>query len=300
MRFSLRIAFVCLLLFALDARCGTVALVLSDNSRPYGEFQAALSEQLADSNWRITTYAADAVAGQALAADIVVTAGSEALRRMLARGVSQPVVATLLPRHGYEKLLAEAPTPPRKISAIYLDQPPGRQAAFVRHLLPDAKRVGLLASGETRPGLGRLRQLLGNRGLSLEAEEIDSDATLLPALNTLLPRIDLLLASPDTTVYRRGNVKAILITTFRHQKPLVGYSEAFTQAGALASLFSTPAQIARQTAGLLQAAPAGWPAAAAPNLFTLSINYSVAQSLGLRIPEEATIRQALLAEGEAR
>lgn len=295
-----RIAFACLLLFAFNARCGTVALVLSDNSRPYSEFQAALGDVLGEGNWRITSYAAEAINGQAIAADLVVTAGSEALRRMLARGVSQPLVATLLPRHGYEKILAESSTPPRKITAIYLDQPPARQAAFIRHLLPEARRIGMLAGSETRPGLGRFRQALVNRGLTLEAEDSDSEATLLPALNTLLPRIDLLLASPDTTIYRRGNVKAILITAFRHQKPLVGYSEAFTQAGALASLYSTPAQIARQTAGLLLAAPANWPAASAPTLFTLSINYSVAQSLGLKIPEEATIRHTLLGEGEAR
>lgn len=300
MRLIVRIVFAGLLLFAFNARCGTVALVLSDNSRPYGEFQATLNDLLADSSWRITAYAAESIAGQAIAADIVVTAGSDALRKMLARGVSQPLVATLLPRQGYEKILAESPTPPRKITAIHLDQPPGRQAAFIRHLLPDARRIGMLAGGETRPGLARFRQALGNRGLTLEAEDADSDATLLPALNTLLPRIDLLLASPDAAIYRRGNVKAILITTFRHQKPLVGYSEAFTQAGALASLYSTPAQIARQTAGLLLAAPGSWPAAAAPTLFTLSINYNVAQSLGLKIPEEAAIRQALLAEGEAR
>lgn len=300
MRPIVRIAFACLLLFAFNAWCGTIALVLSDNSRPYSEFQAALSEQLGDGNWRIAAYAAESINGQPIVADIVVTAGSEALRKMLARGVSQPLVATLLPRQGYEKILAESSPPTRKITAIHLDQPPARQAAFIRHLLPEVRRIGMLAGGETRPGLARFRQALVNRGLTLETEDSDSEATLLPALNTLLPRIDLLLASPDTTIYRRGNVKAILITAFRHQKPLVGYSEAFTQAGALASLYSTPAQIARQTAALLLAAPASWPSAAAPTLFTLSINYSVAQSLGLKIPEEATIRQALIAEGEAR
>lgn len=300
MRFIVRIAFACLFLFALNARCGTVALVLSDNSRPYGEFVAALSEALGDGSWRVTSYAAESINGQALAADIVVTAGSEALRRMLARGIAQPLIATLLPRQGYEKILAESPSLPRKITAIHLDQPPGRQAAFIRHLLPDARRVGMLGGGDQRPGLARFRQALVNRGLALETEDADSETALLPALNALLARVDLLLASPDAAIYRRGNVKAILITAFRHQKPLVGYSEAFTQAGALASLYSTPAQIARQTAGLIQAAPAGWPAAAAPALFTLSINHTVAQSLGLKVPEEAAIRHALLAEGEAR
>ena len=61
-----------------------------------------------------------------------------------------------------------------------------------------------------------------------------------------------------------------------------------------------PAQIGRQAAASILAAPNALPQAASPQQFTLSINYNVAQSLGIRIGEEAGIRQQLLGDGEGK
>lgn len=301
MRRIFRVLLAGLLLLASTAWGSTVALVLSDDSRPYTEFSTTLGESLADSSWRIARYPAESIASQTLNGDIIVTAGSDALRKLLARGASQPVIATLLTKQGFDRIISEFTALPRRITVIHLDQPHARQIAFVKALLPDARRIGMLISSETRSQLPRFKQLLSARGMSLESEESDGEANLLPALNGLLPRVDALLASPDSQIFRRGNVKPILITAFRNQKPLIGYSDALTQAGALASLYSTPAQIARQTATLLISGnPATWPSSLVPAQFTLSVNYNVAQSLGLKVPEESALRQALLTEGESR
>lgn len=293
--------FIALLVLASPARAGSVLLALSENSAPYNEFSSTLEQALSGSNWKIlATVTVNTLPSGNPASDIIVTAGASALRQVLARGGQTPVIATLLPRQSYEKIMADAGKSRQRITAIWLDQPPPRQAAFLRHLLPNQKRVGLLLSPETRDQAGAYRQSLGKIGLTLDSEDSDTEEALLPALNALLPRVGMLLAIPDNSIYRRENIKAILVTAYRHQRPLVAFSPAFVNAGALAALYSTPAQIARQTAELIAASGINLPPAGPPSQFAIAINSSVAQALGLDVPDETGIRRAMLAEREGK
>lgn len=300
LRFALR-AFVVLSAMVSIACAGNITLALSDNGGPYAEFAAALSDALQGSNWKVTTSGKSAATNPPPgASDLIITAGGEALRQTLARPPTAPIIATLLPKQNYEKILAESGRARSRITAIYLDQPPARQAAFLRQLLPGQKRIGMLVSNETRGTTGPFRQAFGHAGLTLEVEESDTDNTLLPALNALLPRVNALLAMPDSTIYKRDNIKAILITSYRHQRPVVAFSAAFVNAGALAALYSTPTQIARQTADMVVGLGPTLPPPAAPTLFAVAINQNVALALGLSVPDEAIIRRAMLADRESR
>jgi ABC-type uncharacterized transport system substrate-binding protein len=266
----------------------------------YGDFSNALEEALAGTNWSISAkFQADTLPPVSGQAELVVTIGSEALRKTLSRGDGSPIIATMLPRQSYEKILSENRRSGR-ITAIYLDQPAARQAAFINHLLPGQKKVGMLVSTETRNTVSQYRQAFVSAGLTLDSEDADTENVLLPALNTLLARINILIAVPDSTIYQRNNIKPILITAFRYQRPVIGYSAAFVNAGALAALHSTPSQIARQTADMIVAHGTNLPAPSGPSQFAIAINSNVAQSLGLAIPDEAAIRRAMNAEKEVR
>lgn len=297
----LRFLLLLVVVLALPARAGTVMLVLSDTSKPYGEFSATLAEALSESPWRLTTtHATDPPAASEPAPDLIVAVGAEALRQTLKRQTGVPVIATLLPRAAYEKAVAELRPPPGRLTVIWLDQPPPRQASFLRHLLPGQKRLAMLFSNDTRHTLPQFRRAFADAGMTLDSEDSDGESNLLPALNTLLSKAGVLLAHPDGTIYRRENIKPILVTAFRYQRPVVGYSAAFASAGGLAALYSTPAQIARQTAGAIIANGTTLPPPAGPALFAVSINHSVAQSLGLNVPDETAIRQAMLGDRESR
>ncbi|MBS1142677.1 MAG: hypothetical protein H6R14_83 [Proteobacteria bacterium] len=284
----------------LPAWGGSIALVLSERGGTYADFSGTLEEALVGSNWSVSTrLLADTLPPLAGQADVVVTVGGEALRKALSRGDSPPIIATLLPRQSYEKILSEFRKPGR-ITAIYLDQPAARQAAFLSHLLPGAKKMGMLFSVETRNVVGQYRLAFANAGLSLDSEDADTEGALLPALNGILGRTNVLVAIPDSTIYKRNNIKAILITAFRYQRPVIGYSPAFVNAGALAALHSTPAQIARQTADMIIAHGTSLPAPSGPTQFAIAINTNVAQSLGLNVPDEAALRRAMAGEREAK
>lgn len=296
-----RFALAFLLFLAPPAWGGSIAVVLSERGGMYAEFAGTLEEALADTSWRIAaTLQPETLSQLAGPPELIVTVGSEALRKTLSRGDHTPIVATLLPRQNYEKILAESRRHPGRITAIYLDQPPARQASFLSHLLPGQKRAGMLLSSETRNSASQFRQAFASAGLALDSEDADTDRTLLPALNSLLGRVDVLIAVPDSTIYRRNNIRAILITAFRYQRPLIGYSPAFVNAGALAALHTTPAQIARQTADMIISHGTNLPPPTGPSQFAIAINSNVAQAFGLNIPDEATIRRAMRADRETR
>ncbi len=302
LRYFCRIFALLITLAPLGARADSIALILSDNGGPYGEFSAALSNGLSGSAWQINvTLLADKIVPPIPKADLVVTAGVTALRKAIQTYPGTPILATLIPRQSYEKILAETSTKPQgRISAIWLDQPAPRQALFLRHLLPTQKRIGILVSNETTHLLGAYRQTFSNLGLNLEIEESDTEQSLLPALNSLLQRSNVLLALPDSQIYRRDNIKPILVTSYRIQKPVIAFSQAFVNAGALAALYTTPAQIARQAVEAILANGGNLAALTYPNQFAIAINYNVAQALGLNVPDEATVRQAMLATREFR
>ena len=293
---SARLLLCLTLLLAPAAWAGNVTLLLSDSTGPYAEFSSTFSEALNSRRWSIHLIPkADAYTPGTPAADLIVTAGSEALRQALQRAPpGTPILATLLPRQTFERLLNEAPRAKRQLTVLVLDQPPARLSAFIRHLLPGQNRIGVLSSPETRSLLPALRQ--SSAGLQFDSEDVDSDGALLTALNNLLPRVGALLALPDAGIYRRDNIKSILITTYRQQRPVIAYSSAFVTAGALAALYSTPAQIARQAAELIEQ-PGTLPVIVYPSQFAIAINANVAQALGLNVADEASLRQRLLGEG---
>jgi putative ABC transport system substrate-binding protein len=287
------------------AQGADVAVVLSDTSGAYSEFSTTFQQFSEGSNWRVRWTGRVENLEAAPRTDLIVTVGSEATRAVLQRGGNTPVVATLLPRPAYERAVADAGTnrPKGGSTAIFLDQPVSRLLSFTRYLLPDRHRIGILAGSETRAALPQIRQAANAAGLGLEVEEMDNNANPVPAANHLLPRSDVLLALPDSGVYRRDNIRAILLTSYRFQRPVIGFSQSLVTSGALAAIFSTPTQIARQTMDLvksLRPEAITLPAPQPPTLFAIAINQNVAQALGLALPDEPAIRRALAADKDAR
>lgn len=273
-----------------------IALILGDDSPPYQEFASSLQRSLHGSKWRIryTDKALRPIERNPV--DLIVTAGSEALRQTLENPGRTPVLATLLPANTYHTLL-QASTRPPPISAIYLDQPALRQARLLRLLFPDSQRVGILVSDQSASQANAFRPIFASQRLQIVTEHANNDQQLVPALESLLPRTDLLLALPDPLLYSRNSVKPLLITAYRFKRPVIAFSAALTKAGALAALYSTPAQIGRQAGEAIAARGSRLPPPSGPYEFSLSINKSVADTFGLNLPDEAELFQKLLSSG---
>jgi ABC-type uncharacterized transport system substrate-binding protein len=291
----LALIFVALCLLALKSWAGEIALILADDSPPYREFASSLQKNL-KAGWRINYTDNDLRPLDRFPVDLVITAGTEALRKTLGKAQKTPVLATLLPENAYQGIILDARSPP-PVSAIYLDQPARRQARLLRLLFPDSQRIGMLVSEQSRAQANAFRQPLTSQRLQLITEAVNDEAHILPALETLLPRTDALLALPDPLIYSRNTIKPLLITAYRFRRPVVAFSAALVKAGALAGLYSTPAQIGRQAGEQVSTHGNRLPPPGGPVEFSLSINQSVADAFGLRLPEEADLFQKLLSGG---
>jgi len=294
LRLLLTFALFCLLVQ--KAWAGQIALILTDDSTPYREFTTSLQKNL-QAGWRLAYTDNNLRPADRHPVDLIVTVGSGALRRTLAAGPSTPILATLLPEYSYLAILREARSPQPTVSAIYLDQPAIRQARLLRLLFPELRRVGLLVSEQSQQQVLPFRSALTLQRMQLLTEHVADDAQMLPVLENLLARSEVLLALPDTVIYSRNSIRPILITAYRFQRPVIGFSAALAKAGALAALYSTPTQIGRQTGALISAHGNRLPPPRGPSEYSLTINQSVADAFGLRLPEETDLFQKLLTSG---
>lgn len=233
---------------------------------------------------------------QAHHARIYVALGSQAAEALATSQTTVPVLAALIPRRSFERVLRNSA---RKASAdftaIYLDQPLPRQLATLRLALPQAKRVGVLWGPDSWPDAPALRSLAAANGLVLSEAGRAGSFDVFPELPQLLGNSDVLLALADPLVFNSSSIQNILLSTFRVQVPVVAFSPAYVRAGALLALHATPEQVGRQVAVLVQATLRGQALPGQPvesNDFEVSVNAHVARSLNLSLDGRA-LRLAL-------
>ena len=230
---------------------------------------------------------------------VIVTVGTAATQRWAGSDDPRPVVATLVPAAAWAEIVPLA-APNR--SAIYLDQPLARQVALVRVLLPPLRELGVLfgpSSAAVRP---ELAAAAARFGVLVNEHQVGIGEELNGAVTQVLRDSEALLALPDQQVFNRYNVQSVLLASFRLRRPVVGYSESWVRAGALAALYSTPTQLGTEVAGsIMHWLPTGGPLPPAGPAagYALAVNRQVAFSLGLNLPPDAVLLQRLRALLEA-
>jgi putative tryptophan/tyrosine transport system substrate-binding protein len=255
-------------------------------------------------SWRVGTWSELEPDAGALP-QLVVTLGAAAYQQGVERSLSRPawqgvaVLAALLPQALFPASQARGSW---RMSAVLLDQPLERAVQLLRLALPQHLRIGVLFgpdSASLRPALGRA---LAVRGLKLVAQTVaDGEEDLYPALRAVLDDADLLLALPDRQVFQSANMRNILLAAYRRRVPVLSYSSAHVRAGALLSLHTEPADVARQVASALRQwlAGHGLPAPGLAASASVAVNDQVARSLGLSLPPALALERALALKGGA-
>lgn len=295
-RFMLRLVLLGLLLAAGSPHAAQVAVVLSDASAPYQEFADSLRLEFRNGEHEVLVLDRDQAAARPLSeAALIVAVGTQAAQSLVARELRAPILAAMLPRSTFERL-SQQKRDERRLSAVFIDQPPGRYVDMVRATLPEAERVGLLAGREGREHTQRLAQAARDRKLRVQVENIAADGEIYPAMQRMFSDGGVLLASPDASVFNAQTVQNILLGAYRLRVPVIGFSPSLVhKAGALAALYSTPAQIGRQCGEIARAVLGGGslPTAQYPRLFTVGVNAYVARAMGLKVDAESTIHDRL-------
>lgn len=276
-----------------------VTLILSDEGAAYTEFSDSLSQALSQGNnpkTSIRVVFLHQLNKEELARSskhVLLAVGSPAMQALALKAPAMPVLNVLVPRASFLKSARQnaKAQDTQQFSAIFFDQPWARQFALIRYSLPGRTRVGILLGKESAELASTLQAAAKEAELVANIEIVQEEADLLPVLKRLLNHSDVLLAIPDTSIYNRNNISSILLSSYRSQIPLFGFSASFVKAGALAALYSQPAQIAQQVAEIIQNLPAGGqlPAPQFARYFSVGVNSQVKHSLALSVDEEAEL-----------
>lgn len=205
---------------------------------------------------------------------------AEAIRSKL------PVIGVHIPRH----LVTAAREAGCRCSAVYREVPVAAQFKVLQGILPGARKVGVLLG----PDSARLRDELELSPLLFEIRLLEDADQLPAALGELLPRVDVLLALPDATLYNPDTARLLLLASYRQTTPVIGPDEQFVRAGSLAAAHPSAEGLIEAAATLLQYA--GLPAQLPPPGYaraTLSVNNRVARSYGVIAPDIEAISQGL-------
>ena len=266
-----------------------VTVVLSDSNALYQNFTNTFKQNLpANILVGVVDRAEDYSAAQT--ADLVLTVGTRAAD-WVAGKTTTPLLATMIPKGKYADFLAKRP-PGALTTAIYLDHSWARQADLLRAALPERNRIGLLHSPSTRVDINELRKQLAKHGAVLVTKQTTGPNKLFEDLDEVLSRSDVLLALPDGEIYNSNNIRNILLSSYNRSIPLVGFSQALVNAGALFALYSTPEQLAAQTSSTVNsyAQLRRLPEPQHPILFSISVNPEVARTLGGSIKSAELLR----------
>ncbi|HKQ31137.1 MAG TPA: ABC transporter substrate binding protein, partial [Burkholderiales bacterium] len=218
-------------------------------------------------------------------------------RRIAKTNPSVPILHTLLPYTVAQEVLRRGRKKSVRDSAIYLDQPVGRQFDLLRVALPQHKRVAVILGPTTKAQAPELRNAAHERELKLQVATIAKQDEMQPALEDVLDTSQVLISVPDPLIYQNETIHHLLLTTYRHRIPVVGLSKSSVETGALLGVYSTPEHIGRQLGEILASLPvkgeAKLPPAQGPRYFTLSVNRHVAASLDLALDDENTLLRKL-------
>lgn len=285
---------------------GVVHLIASDAGGVYGEVATAFLDAYKSSRQVRTWNLAD-LDGQRLRAltaenDLLVPIGLKAATAVAGLPAGQASVLTLMVPHvSAQRLDASMSLPRRRLSHVHIDQPASRTLSLVEVVFPRAKRLGLILSPENGDAAKAFQQESDRRRLGLKLDWVASPEDVAPALRDALPEVDVLLLIPDATAFHAGNARNVLLTTYRYRVPVVGFSQGLSKAGAVAVVYSSPAQIGRQGGRMAmrwRPESGDLPPPQHADEFTISFNPYVARSLGIVLPDVDDVAKKLGASVE--
>jgi len=185
--------------------------------------------------------------------DYIVSVGVKSAKAVLETKPDSPVLFTLIPKSSFDFLVNSYKTSlPENYSAIFLTQPLERKFNLAKLLLAGNVKAGMAVSAVSEEETNKVNQLAANSGISLNLQKLSDYNKPIDALDAALDDANIFIAKYDNSVLNKHTVKFLLYMAYKKNIPVIGYSSGFTRAGAVASVYSTPIQIGKQSAELLK------------------------------------------------
>ncbi len=281
-----------------------VVVVVSADAVPYQQALAGLRRGLQARTPAVvidvvtlqgdTARVGDALAtirGNGSPAALVITLGSLATRALIPRVRDVPIVAGMI-LNPHELQGSTTAT------GVYLEYPVDVEMEWMRRLLPDARRIGVLYHGDASgQRVADARRIAAGSGgsFSVVAIRVDDPAALPDALTQLTNRADVLWGMNDPVVYNPETARSLVLFSLRNRIPLVGQSSAWVRAGALYALDRDYDDVGEQCAEVVRRILAGDAprdlSPEPPRKVIYTLNRRTASDLGIALPA-AVVRGA--------
>jgi putative ABC transport system substrate-binding protein len=227
-------------------------------------------------------------------ADLIVTVGTGATQTVVSKEPSQPVIAALITDSAFsaiaqqyygsrEQALAAG------LSVICLDQPVKRSIQLSKLLVPSASNIGLMLGPTSLPKLEEFSHYVTEAGLEPILVSVNARDNPIKALEPIIKRSDVFIPLPDSRLINIATAKWILQLSYRYKVPVVVYSKAYLNAGALAAVYTSPENVALQVSELIAKhddMTSGSGAAHMPAYFSVEFNTNVAEHLDIRLKDK--------------
>lgn len=254
--------------FATDGGAARFEIITGD--------QSGVTQRISTDLWRRIAPLFDQAASRRK--KLCIAVGPSALREAAAR-TSECVLLGAYTSSPVWRALA-GHLPPAQATAVYAEPSPADQLQLVALLYRRQARVAAIVGPDTvflRPVLSPAAELY--------------EFTRGDDINRVLNRMaqaEVLLATPDSAVYTPENFRNILLSSYRHNQGVIGFSADMVKAGALASTYSDIEDINAQVVDVAAAYAASGVLAPVqfPRYFRTIINEPVARSLNIK-PDSA-------------
>lgn len=313
----------CAAVLAAGAHAAGLTVLLADDNAAHAEFVRLLREsQDASSRFELVRLPADGTPADRIASggedhvnagvrtrslranppvDLPVTmaVGVAAARSAIERPGQDPLVLAMLSRLDYESLKGNPALKrgDRQVGVLLREPAMADQLALIDAVLPQKRRLGVVATAESEPIVRELQRAA--QGWDLQVEYAPDAKSLASVLRTLVPRSDALMVLPDLIGDSQPATLSVLRAGATAGLPVFGTSDGLVRSGGLAAAVSTPGQLAQQARALghkLAMGPvAGGLLVEAATPSTVRVNATVARGLGLRLPEERELTERVTA-----
>lgn len=272
-----------------------IVMVLSSNALMYKQvyqtFHSTITTSNISNSVNITKIILNSEANNlqvtpALASnDLIIAVGSKASQYIEALHTLTPTLSVLITQNTWHKIWMHGDYSQHS-TAIYLDQPYQRLVNLCSLLPIPINSLGAIFSPSSLDKFKIMEHVSYAKGLDLNAAILNKNDNPIHILEPILKNSDVFLALPDAAIFNKITAKWILILGIKYQIPIIGFSKAYTDAGALAALHSTPEDTGTDATNWVKQ----WvenqhllPRPRFNKIFTLSTNPQVARSL--KIPE---------------
>jgi putative ABC transport system substrate-binding protein len=219
---------------------------------------------------------------RASGADLVLAVGSKATIAARLELFDIPIIYSMVLHPAKYDLKAP------NIAGVSSIIPIGQQLTLLRTVLPNLKRIGYLYDPDKTPpfsseATNQARQL----GIIFIDRQVRTEEQVPTALRELLPEVDALWLTSDSTVLTEESFSFLLSAAFERHVPVIGFDPEFVRKGALISFWIDSGDVGRGAAQLAQSILAGSPVSSSKTFLPkhrMALNQGTADYLGITIP----------------